>query len=457
MATRNLAGTMSESLLNKDVYCVCCPTRDSLDTLQGELTTARKRFFTGGRKTVRIGRAEIVKGLEGRLSGKMSRRGLYWKKTAGKLALEEAFDQPNGYVVVCRDFKGIIVSRTYFDRNHLWVKSEYYEPWDSSVAQVIFKPVLSSNLVEQFDWMPEDKCYRSTELHSLPYLSGTAEQSLINAKFGEPGLIIATGNGEFCYCPKPEAQQRKEALDNIKNGTLVLLPAWEVRDGELAGNLKAEEAPADAELLNEPVEGASVEPETDHEGSPTEQENKPLAVFDGTPAEKANAALAQTGETGFDTRFAPGGSLTFAGFWKDGKKEGLGVSFRESDHALHVARWENGKPGETVSLFDKDGNLRYAGHIVGGRKEGAGVSIRQEDGTIFVGQWQDGQPTGLGSSFDKDGTLLYYGGWKDGVRSGHGTEFDASGAIVFDGEWKDDKYHNGILYQRLPEQGEQQS
>lgn len=137
-----------------------------------------------------------------------------------------------------------------------------------------------------------------------------------------------------------------------------------------------------------------------------------------------------------------------------GQKDGLGVSFRDSDHALHISRWKEGVPGEFVTLFDKDGNLRYSGRIENGKKQGAGISYNQEDGTIFVGKWQDGHPTGIGSAFDRDGNLVYYGAWDQGKRCGHGTEFDKNGGIVFDGEWRDGKYYNGILYQKLDREQE---
>lgn len=523
----NTTTAMGSSLLGRNVYSVCFPERDNLDSLQGELAAARKKFFTKGRKTVRVGKSEVIKGFDGKLKGKLYRHGLYWKKSAGKVALEEAFDQRNGYSVVYRDFRGIITSRVFFDRNQVWLKSEYYEPWNSSTAQIIFKPKDAFDVIERFDRDAEQKRYRSTELHPLPYLAGTAEQSIVNAKFGEPMLIVSTAEGEFCYCPKKEAQARKVALDEIKDGTIMLMPAWEIRDGALAAEPGEEETAvtftsleeyARVEPGQERLEAAALPSPPDN--TDTEEfhdvpalEEQPAAetpisrekqilqaarkaaglenageiaavIADGevqpveastpkaehyevqngqvVPPEKAVPAERKTtGETavyrgeyldgkreGFGSHFYKNGSLCYAGFWKNDKRDGLGVSFRESDHALHIAKWENGQPGGFISLFDKDGNLRYGGHMMNGKKQGAGVSFRQADGTIFVGKWEDSEPAGLGASFDENGSLLYYGGWKDGKRSGHGTEFDLNGAIVFDGEWKDDKYHNGILYQK---------
>lgn len=520
--------SMSQSLLARDVYQVCFTDRDSPDILRDELAAARKKFFTEKKRSVKVGKNEIVKGFDGKLHGKLSKHGLYWKKTAGRLVVEEAFDQKNGYVIVRRDFRSVIVSRTYFDKNHLWIKSEYFEPGDQSSAQVMFKPCDSSELIERFDRDRDCKRYHATELHPLPYMAGTAEQSILNARFGEPMMIISTAEGEFCYCPKREAQQRKRALDDIKDGTIVLMPAWEVKDGSLAGDaideetnvtftsleeyakiepgraaLTSPESPAPAgppeESSNEeftPAEDA--EPE-EHSAEPEAQEDEEILAAARKAAEldviaadsdekrsesKENAVTdmgyrgeiidgkitgrgrteQQNGLTAYDGEYSDGkregfgsyyykdGSLCYAGFWHDDKKNGLGVSFRDSDHALHIAKWQNGQPGGVVSLFDSEGNLRFGGRIVNGKKEGAGVSINQADGTVFVGKWENGQPTGLGSSFDCDGNLLYYGGWKDGKREGHGTEFDPNGGIVFDGEWKDGKYHNGILYQKLPQE-----
>lgn len=539
----NTASAMSKSLVNREISCVCYPAQDGLECLQGELAAVRKKFFTGNRKTVHAGTAELHNVFDGKLSGKISRRHLYWKKTSGKLVLEEAFEQPNGYVVVKKDFRGVTVSRTFFDKGHTWLKSEYFEPWNAARAQVIFKPQSNADLVERFDWDNELQRYQATELHPLPYHQSTAEQSVLTARFGEPTLILSTGEGEFCYCPKKEAQERVKAWEEMKDGTIVLMPAWEVKDGTLASEGEepapglsftsleeyakvepgqAEEIPAPAAQVtappvstdtaeftlpvNEPV-SAETQPEQEKEEEPTsaeeakpelqqeEQAAEELPPLDkmilqaareaaapgetepeqAEPAQETAASSEAAPETaelaqpapafnmaaayhggyvdgrreGFGSYYYKDGTLCYAGGWKKDKKDGLGVSFRNSDHALHISNWTDGTPGDHVTLFDKNGNLRYSGKMIDGKKQGAGVTVNPQDGTIFVGKWENGQPTGLGSSFDEEGNLLYYGEWKNGLRDGHGTEFDRSGGIVYDGEWKEGKYHNGILYQKL--------
>ena len=567
VTTSPMSTSASTSLLARHVYCVCFPQRDGLDFLHGELARARESFYTGGAKAVRISRRETIRGYEGKLRGKLSRRGFFWRKTVGPVAgakkrtLEESFDQPGGTLLVTRDFQGLIKSRVFFDKNHRWIRSEYYEPWDNQQARVTFKPVEASSDVERFDWDRGQQRCRSTLLSPVAYEEGTSAQSLANARFGEPQLLVSTEEGVFCYCPPQEAQARQAAAKELQGGAVFLLPAWEVREGSLAqeeeGPLvtfssledyahleepsfqaspasekpapvqeaasapnisgkkegqpsapkaetaskkpapvqetasspnisgKKEEQPSapKAEAASEkpaPVQeavSAPVAPEKEEEQPPAWQENqedreileRARAASQSNPVSTGASAGAQGvrvrtqgpgGLTAYEGEFRNGkrdgfgscyyanGDLSYAGFWKGDKKDGLGVSFREGDHVLHISHWNEGTPGEFVSLFDQQGNLRYGGRMENGKKQGAGVSYKQEDGTVFVGQWKDGQPTGMGSAYDREGHLVYYGGWDQCKPSGHGTEFDPTGAIVFDGEWKDGAYYNGVLYRK---------
>ena len=52
------ANAMSLSLLARNVYGVCFTMRDSRELLRGELAQAREKFFTGGRRALRVGKNE---------------------------------------------------------------------------------------------------------------------------------------------------------------------------------------------------------------------------------------------------------------------------------------------------------------------------------------------------------------------------------------------------------------
>lgn len=440
------SSAMSLSLLARNVYCVCFADRDSLDILRGELALARERYFTGGCKTLRVGKREVIRGFEGKLQGKLSRRGFFWRKSAhnvtgtGNLLLEEAFDQKGGYLLVNRDFRNIIASRVFFNKALAWLKSEYYEPWDTHNARVIFKPVDSDDLVERFDWDAAKKRYRSTMLYPVPYLEGDAGQSLLNAQFGEPKLLVSTGEGMFCYCPKEEAQRRKEALADLRRGTLVILPAWEVKEGSLAApgepepegpditfssleeyahiqeppvkDLPAMEAPEEETIVEAPVPGEETAPAVPEEPAPQEE-------MEATAPEEA------AGERPLPEEAAPSGEAPAA----------------QEERAQEPApQAESAGPAEEPSPWEpQDAEDR---EILQAAREAAGVQaqgLSPANGPSYRGELREGLPWGQGRTEQPNGRTSYEGEFRAGKREGFGAYYYKNGSLCYAGSWKEDK------------------
>lgn len=440
------SSAMSLSLLARNVYCVCFADRDSLDILRGELALARERYFTGGCKTLRVGKREVIRGFEGKLQGKLSRRGFFWRKSAhnvtgtGNLLLEEAFDQKGGYLLVNRDFRNIIASRVFFNKALAWLKSEYYEPWDTHNARVIFKPVDSDDLVERFDWDAAKKRYRSTMLYPVPYLEGDAGQSLLNAQFGEPKLLVSTGEGMFCYCPKEEAQRRKQALADLRRGTLVILPAWEVKEGSLAApgepepegpditfssleeyahiqeppvkELPAVAAPGEETIVEAPVPGEEAAPAVSEEPAPQEE-------MEATAPEEA------AGERPLPEEAAPSGEAPAA----------------QEERAQEPApQAESAGPAEEPSPWEpQDAEDR---EILQAAREAAGVQtqgLSPANGPSYRGELREGLPWGQGRTEQPNGRTSYEGEFRAGKREGFGAYYYKNGSLCYAGSWKEDK------------------
>ena len=440
------SSAMSLSLLARNVYCVCFADRDSLDILRGELALARERYFTGGCKTLRVGKREVIRGFEGKLQGKLSRRGFFWRKSAhnvtgtGNLLLEEAFDQKGGYLLVNRDFRNIIASRVFFNKALAWLKSEYYEPWDTQNARVIFKPVDSDDLVERFDWDAAKKRYRSTMLYPVPYLEGDAGQSLLNAQFGEPKLLVSTGEGMFCYCPKEEAQRRKEALADLRRGTLVILPAWEVKEGSLAApgepepegpditfssleeyahiqeppvkDLPAVEAPEEETIVEAPVPGEETAPAVPEEPAPQEE-------VEATVPEEA------AGERPLPEEAAPSGETPSA------QEERVQEPAPQAESAGPA---EEPSPWEPQDAEDRE--------ILQAAREAAGVQtqgLSPANGPSYRGELREGLPWGQGRTEQPNGRTSYEGEFRAGKREGFGAYYYKNGSLCYAGSWKEDK------------------
>ena len=468
------SSAMSLSLLARNVYCVCFADRDSLDILRGELALARERYFTGGCKTLRVGKREVIRGFEGKLQGKLSRRGFFWRKSAhnvtgtGNLLLEEAFDQKGGYLLVNRDFRNIIASRVFFNKALAWLKSEYYEPWDTQNARVIFKPVDSDDLVERFDWDAAKKRYRSTMLYPVPYLEGDAGQSLLNAQFGEPKLLVSTGEGMFCYCPKEEAQRRKEALADLRRGTLVILPAWEVKEGSLAApgepegpditfssleeyahiqeppvkDLPAMEAPEEETIVKAPVPGEEAAPAVPEEPAPQEEveatvpeeaiaessvpgeETAPAVPEEPAPQEKMEATAPEeaAGERPLPEEAAPSGEAPSA------QEE------RAQEPAPQAGPAEEPSPWEPQDAEDRE-ILQAAREVAGVQTQG----LSPANGPSYRGELREGLPWGQGRTEQPNGRTSYEGEFRAGKREGFGAYYYKNGSLCYAGSWKEDK------------------
>ncbi len=459
------SSAMSLSLLARNVYCVCFADRDSLDILRGELALARERYFTGGCKTLRVGKREVIRGFEGKLQGKLSRRGFFWRKSAhnvtgtGNLLLEEAFDQKGGYLLVNRDFRNIIASRVFFNKALAWLKSEYYEPWDTQNARVIFKPVDSDDLVERFDWDAAKKRYRSTMLYPVPYLEGDAGQSLLNAQFGEPKLLVSTGEGMFCYCPKEETQRRKEALADLRQGTLVILPAWEVKEGSLAApgepepegpditfssleeyahiqeppvkELPAVAAPGEEAIPEEPAPQEEVEATAPEEAiveAPVPGEEATSAVSEEpAPQEKMEATAPEeaAGERSLPEEAAPSGEAPSA---------------QEESAQEPAPQAESAGPAEEPSPWEpQDAEDR---EILQAAREAAGVQtqgLSPTNGPSYRGELREGLPWGQGRTEQPNGRTSYEGEFRAGKREGFGAYYYKNGSLCYAGSWKEDK------------------
>ena len=459
------SSAMSLSLLARNVYCVCFADRDSLDILRGELALARERYFTGGCKTLRVGKREVIRGFEGKLQGKLSRRGFFWRKSAhnvtgaGNLLLEEAFDQKGGYLLVNRDFRNIIASRVFFNKALAWLKSEYYEPWDTHNARVIFKPVDSDDLVERFDWDAAKKRYRSTMLYPVPYLEGDAGQSLLNAQFGEPKLLVSTGEGMFCYCPKEEAQRRKEALADLRQGTLVILPAWEVKEGSLAAPGEPEPEGPDitfssleeyAHIQEPPVKELPAVAAPEEEAIP--EEPTPQEEVEVTAPEKAIAESSVPGEeatSAVSEEPAPQEELeTPASEATAGERplpeeaapSGEAPAAQEERAQEPAPQAESAGPAEEPSPWEpQDAEDR---EILQAAREAAGVrtqGLSPANGPSYRGELREGLPWGQGRTEQPNGRTSYEGEFRAGKREGFGAYYYKNGSLCYAGSWKEDK------------------
>lgn len=226
MKKGNIQSVMSENLLTKDVYGICFTERETLDCKIDNFFAARRRFLQSDKKRVKVNEKQIVMGMAGEVKIKFSSRNLLFKKTAGKIVVEESYQAPIGFVVVRRNLDNFITSKIFFDKDHQWIKSEYFDAPDTTIAQVIFKPITSNDAIERFDYNPAIKGYSQTVLFPSPYVENDVACRIIDEKIGKPDLIVLTENGRFCYTLESVARKRLEMRKEIKTDDVQKVLSW---------------------------------------------------------------------------------------------------------------------------------------------------------------------------------------------------------------------------------------
>ncbi|MDD6989939.1 hypothetical protein [Ruminococcus sp.] len=80
--------------------------------------------------------------------------------------------------------------------------------------------------------------------------------------------------------------------------------------------------------------------------------------------------------------------------------------------------------------YYKEGNINYVGNWINGKREGCGVGYRLSDGTMHAGKWSDNSPDGCGARFDSEGNFIDVCFYTAGKRNGKSVSFDENGRVI---------------------------
>ena len=163
------------------------------------LERAMRAFFAGGGTggTVR----SVEDGKEVRTRYRLGPKRFRWKKTCGGVTLQEAFAVPGGqFRLVSHDFAGKLLSALTCDAGLRWLRTAYYDGDPADPAAVLRRGedglfLLRRGGAEIF-------------LAPCPWEPGTAAQSFVNAREGEPLVVARTDAGDFCFCAGEERARR---------------------------------------------------------------------------------------------------------------------------------------------------------------------------------------------------------------------------------------------------------
>lgn len=197
--------------INKDIifYGVYSTTFDMWNG-SDVLCSARKRFFETGEKQRKRSTVKLDDAAYNYSYTLESGAPLKYKRTKGAKQVEHVVEMPDGYAVELTDDLHRPVRRIFFNSRHLWLRTEYLNETDGSVAlliasagdderpAIILKAASKSEILIPFDVSLDKE------------LTGR-----LNILTSEPKVFCVTSCGSFYFCTEDEYAERKNALDKL--------------------------------------------------------------------------------------------------------------------------------------------------------------------------------------------------------------------------------------------------
>ena len=106
------------------------------------------------------------------------------------------------------------------------------------------------------------------------------------------------------------------------------------------------------------------------------------------------------------------------GTYKDGKREGMWISFWKNGNIQGEGKFKDGKPNGLSESFYENGQLKERKTYKEGKEEGLVEQFNENGQLEYKGNYKNGEQHGLSEWFDKNGQLEYRGNYKNGEQEG---------------------------------------
>ncbi len=433
--------------IKKDIlYYGIYSTADDMWNGSDVLCAARKRFFeTGSRQKKRstIKTDNVTYSYHYAIENGVL---LKYKKTKGGQTVEWVVETPDGYYVEQLNDQRQPVKRTYYQRQHLWQRTEY---WEHGMITLTIMP-------EENDTVPALRCQYANRTDILYPFDMSFDRELtqkLNVMTTEPPLFCVTDCGSFYFCTEKELQIRKKALEQLlqddRSSQEEIPPETPVTGGTafvVNSDFLQQRKTGGFDLRNSQEIRLSSEETVSAitaDNDIPEEAPSPESVPAEESAEETVSAITADNDV---TEEAPYSLTAYEGDTVQNQPDGFGV-YSAANGSVLVGQWQSGQVTGVISHFDSQGNLLYTGGTSKGQRSGTGMTYNHEDGTYFVGKYKDGVFLETGTQFDSDGNLIYTGGYRHNARNGEGIAYTPDGRIYYRGQWLNGRFHGfGILY-----------
>ena len=469
------------------IYSVLVSDYEKLDFKNDALAGVRANYFNSGCKEQKEITEIELHGMDYKMSCLLTKNEpLSWKVTRDNLPYQSVKRATGGvYSVITYNDRGIVFKRQFFDRNHTWLRTEYfnrsiadklitriYPRKVSGIITLVTEDIDDNGIVSVKTLFPSDKqsnensrvliysnvgmlWYDASFLPSdMPF---TEKKSYGNSGFVFNGDLFKNDfvpenayNLEDCAyltdedipnvsdTAEPVSKKDYSAYDIIEK---ILVEAHKTNK-DLFGEIINHTAEEDFE----PAEVKIVTGEKDEQLSDDEvEENSQISeheIADDTDA-VAETADEQTEDSESVVTVDSSGEAS-----EDEKTDfekveaNIGTHCQIDDVPTEESDEENPEivneeePHCDVVILTKSGRYTYFGNLDENNcRTGRGRTVSPDGFTSYEGYYREDKREGFGICYYNNGSINYVGSWTDNSRSGGGVGYRLSDGTMHAGKW----------------------
>lgn len=469
------------------IYSVLVSDYEKLDFKNDALAGVRANYFNSGCKEQKEITEIELHGMDYKMSCLLTKNEpLSWKVTSDNLPYQSVKRATGGvYSVITYNDRGIVFKRQFFDRNHTWLRTEYfnrsiadklitriYPRKVSGIITLVTEDIDDNGIVSVKTLFPSDKqsnensrvliysnvgmlWYDASFLPSdMPF---TEKKSYGNSGFVFNGDLFKNDfvpenayNLEDCAyltdedipnvsdTAEPVSKKDYSAYDIIEK---ILVEAHKTNK-DLFGEIINHTAEEDFE----PAEVKIVTGEKDEQLSDDDvEENSQISeheIADDTDA-VAETADEQTEDSENVVTIDSSGEASADEETDFEKVEAnIGTHCQIDDVPTEESDEENPKivneeePHCDVVILTKSGRYTYFGNLDENNcRTGRGRTVSPDGMTSYDGEYLDDRRNGFGVCYYNNGSINYVGNWTDNSRNGGGVGYRLSDGTMHAGKW----------------------
>lgn len=469
------------------IYSVLVSDYEKLDFKNDALAGVRANYFNSGCKEQKEITEIELHGMDYKMSCLLTKNEpLSWKVTRDNLPYQSVKRATGGvYSVITYNDRGIVFKRQFFDRNHTWLRTEYfnrsiadklitriYPRKVSGIITLVTEDIDDNGIVSVKTLFPSDKqsnensrvliysnvgmlWYDASFLPSdMPF---TEKKSYGNSGFVFNGDLFKNDfvpenayNLEDCAyltdedipnvsdTAEPVSKKDYSAYDIIEK---ILVEAHKTNK-DLFGEIINHTAEEDFE----PAEVKIVTGEKDEQLSDDEvEENSQISeheIADDTDAVAETADEQTEDSESVVTVDSSGEASEDEETDFENVESNIGTHCQIDDVPTKESDEENPKivneeePHCDVVILTKSGRYTYFGNLDENNcRTGRGRTVSPDGMTSYDGEYLDDRRNGFGVCYYNNGSINYVGNWIDNSRNGGGVGYRLSDGTMHAGKW----------------------